>query len=140
MANVLIVATGEFCDPVVLLIRVETSDRSLHRPRLPVLSGGPAMAPPPMVIETETQSSTWRAMEGQRSLYEAGVTESLWEVAQMASCARIDLFAVKPEWGGKRHQLLHQVRCLLILSRPGQCLNEPKGARHERSLGAFEEK
>jgi hypothetical protein len=37
MADMLIVATGEFCDPVALFIRVETGDRSLHGPRLPVL-------------------------------------------------------------------------------------------------------
>jgi len=84
------------------------------------------------------QTSTWRIMEGQRGLYQGGVTESLWEVTQVASCARIDLLAVKSEWAGKRHQLRHQVRCLLIPSRFCQSLDEPKGARHERSLGAFE--
>lgn len=95
------------------------------------------MVPPPTEVETETQSSTWSS-EGQRGLYQCSVTESLWEVSQVTSCTRIDLFAVKSEWGGKRHELLHQVRCLLIPSGLSQCLNEPKGAGHERSLGAFE--
>jgi len=39
MADMLIVATGEFCDPVPLFIRVETGDRSLHESRLSVMSG-----------------------------------------------------------------------------------------------------
>jgi len=38
MADMLIVATGELCDPLALFVRVETGDRSLHESRLPVLS------------------------------------------------------------------------------------------------------
>lgn len=34
-------------------------------------------------------------MDGKRGLHKGGVAESLWEVAQVVPCARIDLFAVQ---------------------------------------------
>jgi len=46
MTDMLIVATAELCHPIALIILAETGDRSLHRPRLAVLSGRPAVAPP----------------------------------------------------------------------------------------------